>query len=389
MFISIKRVIKKLNLINTASKNAKDNFLSREINSSYIGISFTNFVNLENNKSPLAAWSYQELYAGNAPAYWLDFKIDYYYFCFTNNCLETEKLNIIKLWKGWLVILERREIDESLFGILLNLAKITRDSKICDIQKNNFDSEILTLISHGLSNELEQDTTFTTAFTKIIKWYDFRINKYIPCMEIGYSYYELKYLKNLYDLYPDKISIIKAEKPNLFLKFSSLYRQLCYLYNCQEKRTTLIFLDTEKAILLDTISLCSTLGILERMSSAIYAYNKIIYKKRPITSWLLDFFIGYGEKPFRIIKLILLYHILFLLLFLIPIFEFNNLPANISWEKIISIAYFNNTTMLTVGYGDIYPNDILTKFVVSMQQIFGFLITGSFITLSLRKMFRF
>ena len=208
-------------------------------------------------------------------------------------------------------------------------------------------------------------------------------------MEINYSYYELKYLKNLYDLYPDKISIVKSEKPNLFLKFSSLYHRLCYLYNLQEKRTSLVFVATEKSILLDTISLCSNLGILERMSSEIYAYNKIIYKTRPIASWLFDFFVGYGEKPFRIIRLILLYHFLFLILFLIPIFEFNNLPANISWKKIISIVYFNNTTMLTVGYGDIYLKDILTKLVVSIQQIFGFLITGSFITLSLRKMFRF
>ncbi|MEM9275013.1 MAG: ion channel, partial [Cyanobacteria bacterium P01_F01_bin.143] len=68
----------------------------------------------------------------------------------------------------------------------------------------------------------------------------------------------------------------------------------------------------------------------------------------------------------------------------------SNLTDNLSWwQKIIPIIYFNNTTMLTVGYGDIYPTDSLTKIVVLFQQTFGFAITGSFLTLLLRKLFRF
>ena len=92
-----KNYVRQFRLGQPANKGIDNNFLLREINPNYIGISFIKFVDRENNKNPLAARSYQELYAGNAPAYWLDFKIDYYYFCFKNNCLEAEKPNITKL----------------------------------------------------------------------------------------------------------------------------------------------------------------------------------------------------------------------------------------------------------------------------------------------------
>ena len=56
---------------------------------------------------------------------------------------------------------------------------------------------------------------------------------------------------------------------------------------------------------------------------------------------------------------------------------------------IIAIIYFNITTMLTGAFGDMYAVNSLTRISVIIEEILGFGVIGSFITLTLRKIFRY
>ena len=46
------------------------------------------------------------------------------------------------------------------------------------------------------------------------------------------------------------------------------------------------------------------------------------------------------------------------------------------------------TTSLTIGYGDIKPETSFSRIVVMINQIVGFFLSGSLVTLYLRKWFR-
>ncbi len=98
---------------------------------------------------------------------------------------------------------------------------------------------------------------------------------------------------------------------------------------------------------------------------------------------------GYGEKPLRILWFYFAIWLVFSMIYsLVPSVDIR-LPAGISaWEKLIFCTYFFNTTSLSIGYGDLAPANTLSMIIVMINQIFGFVIGGTFIALFLRKIFR-
>ena len=69
-------------------------------------------------------------------------------------------------------------------------------------------------------------------------------------------------------------------------------------------------------------------------------------------------------------------------------FHYTIKPVNLV-EKFFTFLSFNNTTMLTVGYGDVYPEGIGARIFVALLQLLGFAISSSAIALFLRKILRF
>ncbi|MDQ0971177.1 hypothetical protein QFZ31_001055 [Neobacillus niacini] len=102
---------------------------------------------------------------------------------------------------------------------------------------------------------------------------------------------------------------------------------------------------------------------------------------------------GFGEKPERLWYIYIILQIVFLFInfpFKWRPLEYKGLDSELgTFNKIVSTFYFNSTTMLTSVYGDISPMNSVTRLVVVLQQVLGFVISGSFIALFLRKIFRF
>lgn len=109
-------------------------------------------------------------------------------------------------------------------------------------------------------------------------------------------------------------------------------------------------------------------------------------------NWLFKYFIGFGEKPQNLILPFIGFNLLFSIIFVVFNFEFEfgtNLSHSTWYDKFLNFTYFNNTTMLTVGYGDIYPLGFVSKLFVFILQILGFTFSSSFVALLLRKLLRF
>ena len=371
--------------LRVSSVSIKNPFLSKT-DRECIGKTFEEFVDYEkNHKSELASLAYELLTEeDDEERDTLELKIRYYYSCFED--LSTERPNIIKLWDDWLSVGNHYGINKSK-DQLLSLALLTLNSESTLDEREKLDQKLLDFILGKFRNQLRGGSSFTDTFSNIVDWFDFRLNQYLVCLKIGVTFQELSFLRMLYVRHRKELSYSKAELPNCFLGFSFQYHM--YYSSFDSSNMKYEYHETYRQILLDRVILCRNIGYLEELSKSIYLYYKVTMEKRRALSWFLDYFVGYGEKPLRLLRLFIVYHLFFLCLLLIPVFQFKTLGSDLSWERVISLIYFNNTTMLTIGYGDIYPIDILTKTVVLIQQIVGFAIAGSFITLVLRKWFRF
>jgi hypothetical protein len=98
---------------------------------------------------------------------------------------------------------------------------------------------------------------------------------------------------------------------------------------------------------------------------------------------------GYGEKPFYLFWVFITLNIGFCIIFYFGDLDFCKMESVRGWEKIVTYLYFNNTTMLTIGYGDIYPVSIAAKIFTLILQLLGFIISTSFVALLLRRIFRY
>ncbi len=80
------------------------------------------------------------------------------------------------------------------------------------------------------------------------------------------------------------------------------------------------------------------------------------------------------------------YYLQFLLPSFHPIFM---VPLEATLSKAFNFYISTTPTMLTVGYGDIFPTGITAKVAVIILQLLGFAISSSAVALLLRKILRF
>lgn len=103
--------------------------------------------------------------------------------------------------------------------------------------------------------------------------------------------------------------------------------------------------------------------------------TKTQYFKNRIFYCTHDFISGYGLKTFKVLRLL----IIFIILFSSINYIFSEYIFKDDFDfTIINSIYFTCVTMTTLGYGDITPYTDIGKILVALQALFGFIVLSLF-----------
>ncbi|PAB59188.1 hypothetical protein [Anaeromicrobium sediminis] len=302
--------------------------------------------------------------------------------------------NIYELWKEFYLVHENKthfNYFESLKKSISTLVKLSVLENIKKEERVHLNKELFSYMEKKFLHMIEKDG-FQENFGIIVDWYTYLKNNYYKDFRVETSERELYFLKNI--IIKNKIHYenMKIENPYIILKFSEC---IFYFYNdlSEEKQNNYKYF--YQNILLDRIKICKNMNDHDDLSKSIYLYNREKLKGKKFISWFLDYFCGYGEYPQKIIRLFFILHIIFFILMLCPFTEIAHngvilkSRTNVNMSEVVDIIYFNNSNMLIRGWGKFFPNNSLTKVIVMIEEVLGFVVGGSFVTLTLRKIFRF
>lgn len=109
--------------------------------------------------------------------------------------------------------------------------------------------------------------------------------------------------------------------------------------------------------------------------------EKNVLKK--LGRYTLDVISGYGTEPFRMLLVILVIIVLFgTLYYFVPFFSYHGVNT---W---LEHVYASGITFFAVGYGDLFPLNIVTKMVSLTEAFLGVTATSYFLVLLSRKVIR-
>lgn len=109
--------------------------------------------------------------------------------------------------------------------------------------------------------------------------------------------------------------------------------------------------------------------------------EKNIFKR--VGRHFIDGISGYGTKPFRMLLVILVTIVLFgTLYYFAPFLSYH---GAITW---LDYVYTSGITFFAVGYGDLYPLNVVTKMVSLVEAFLGVTAMSYFLVLLSRKVIR-
>lgn len=322
----------------------------------------------------------------------VNLKILYYYDCF--NDLTLQKENIRKLWDEFLKV----NSQEAPAKLAPNIYLLLKVSVLANFTQTDLSKILLGVCLNALKKFPDREVTNLESILKdIIEWYDFRAN-IEKVVHVDYVEADILQLMNLYYNHQPNFSVVKSAIPITFLHFSVCIH---YLYSHLAVDRRYKYKEFFRQIMLERISILKNMGAFDELSESIVLYHEEIQKSITeksifLVSWAMGFFTGYGEKPFRLLWLLLVLLISFTILYYpnpfgLGCFDIKGVgePGQDVVDTVIAILYFNSTTMLTAAYGDMYALNSVTRIAVVLEQILGFVVIGSLISLVLRKMFRY
>ena len=219
----------------------------------------------------------------------------------------------------------------------------------------------------------------------IFRWYS-DYHWYCKQLAVGTNAGITTFLRIIFDTSSDVFDKIKSNSPKKYLFYIEIFKGYY-------KNNELDYKAKNRAFYIEK---CLEQVVTARNSglySNYYSYLKDYYAEKFYSKEYLNFiyknFAGYGEKPFRLFWLFISSNLIFTTIYSFFDFDFEKVKNYKGLEKFITYFYFNNTTMLTIGYGDIYPNSIVGKIFTIILQLLGFSISTAFVALLLRKIFRF
>lgn len=210
-------------------------------------------------------------------------------------------------------------------------------------------------------------------------------------IRMGTTEYELKFQANIFTAHRSDFNKIIEESYVMFLKWV----QQCYYYyqrrpkQCDYEYQYASFIEEITAL---CVTCCRNNCDFDRMSDYILFREKFKTKNekkkaKKFIRLIEEKIAGYGEQPMRLLGCFAILAIVFSsIYFFSPGIE--GLPENLV-DRAIASLYFYITTCLTIGYGEIHPISSGAMIIVMFNEILGFAIGGAFISLYLRKIFRY
>lgn len=374
------------------SKMKRLNMIRKPIDPKLKNLAFAEFVHYEKyEKSELASLAYSFLVEElDDELSHFGFKVDYYWFC--KEDLKSYQKEIIELWNEYFTLFNKSYEIDRLRSYLNQLCSLTINSGIKQDLREEIDTNLLRMLENYYEKLLKENN-FYIAITKILEWYYYRIEYYYDIMSIGKTETELYMLEKIYNKYEKELEQLKNDSPPKFLSYTGV---VYHFYENLPEITDRNYDRFYKYFMLNRIAVLRNIGEYGNMSDSIYMFYK--GQKKKLKSWrlfwdhTLDFGTGYGEKPIRLLFIFLFLKVVFFFVF----YPYPNNPFKLTgigennnmFENTVDVIYFNATTMLSNLYGNISPANWQARLIVIVEQIAGFVLTGSFIALFLRKLFR-
>lgn len=367
------------------------NILREPVDPKFTNYSLQEFIHYEKfEKSELATLAYSLGKDDEISNF--EFEMDYYWYC--KDDLKKHQPKIFNLWKEYFrlfKIYHETEIDR-LRTNLSQLGSLTFNAGIGKEARGDLDTKLLRLLENYYTFVL-RNQSFIKSLSEILKWYNFRTEYYYKIMNIGTTETELYMLEYIYNNYEQELEKLRTDSPHVFLSYSGFVHHFYVNLPKYRDRNYDYFY---RYIMRSRTAVFKHIGEYEEMSNNIFVYYKGQKrgKKGIKIVWdnILDYCTGYGEKPQRLLMVFFsLQVIFFFLLYPYPnsIVELSGLnPSNNTFENSIDILYFNTTTFVSNVYGNIVPVNWFAKLLVVIQQLLGFVVTGTLIALFLRKIFR-
>lgn len=316
----------------------------------------------------------------------IDNKLNYLANCFKD--LSSQKDEIIKIWgfiTDYININTIDSLEELYVSFIQHIISYSVEAKISKEQLESLDNILHHKICDIIELKLQNYTTNNPAL--LYNYWFSKRESFLSFMKIGKTTGDSTNLKFIYQRNTKTFSELKKYDPYNYLKFINIFKNQ-FKNDPEDYKHKNIEFYKEKC--LEQIIIAKENGYFDIYYHLLEDYYSI--KLNKYSNWAFKTFIGYGEKPFNLILPFIGFNLLFSLIFVAFNFQFEfavNLSHSLWYEKFLNYIYFNNTTMLTVGYGDIYPLGFCSKMFVFILQILGFTFSSSFVALLLRKLLRF
>lgn len=315
-----------------------------------------------------------------------DLYTKYQYLIDTVTDFTQHKTEIKELWSLTIDKLKNEKFDFISFneGTIKFLVEMTARAGFTEQEVNIFDSNLHFAILDHIEKELESSLNPSREISEIIYYLTWH-NTYLALFKLGLPVSDFRFIDNIFNRYPTQLEIVKNQAPSIYVRFIELFKQR---YKTEALSYNKHFIDLYQRLSLEAIIVSKNFGFYSNYYRLLEDYYSFKLADRKKINWAFKNLIGYGERPWMLLYLFFSVNILFALIFSTGLFGFNK--EIIEWpDRFVSFFYFNNTSMLTVGYGDIYPTDVPAKLLVVLLQIIGFIISGSSIALLLRRILRF
>ena len=362
----------------------KNPLVPRTINNSLIGLSYNDYLSKRTHNSIISLINCN---IGIDPLE-EEFDNKLHYLIETVEDLHKKKEEVKELWELSFQLLKNRNSPLIQF-IEINytvLVSITGEANLEVVEREKVYSKFEHEVSEIIKTIINLEIDFTLKIKTINDWYNFHF-KFLNYLGLGINYNELHFINSLVNSKYSNFEKLKSNSPETFINFVNTIKQI---FNRYESFYRPMFRDLYIDKCFEQILVAKNSGYWKNYKKYIGDYYSEKYIEKPCLNWLFKNLTGYGEEPWRLVIMFLLVNLVFTILFTLTNLEFHFEiePSNIG-ERIVYFLSFNTTTMMTVGYGDIYPQGIGARLMVILLQIIGFTISASAVTLYLKKIFRF